>query len=233
MKKTLLLALFTVILYAGCTKNYYTPVPRFIVENLVDFSINANMQFYVTTISIKHNQGEQEHVSLSVEGLPDGLSYRFVSDSSGIAPLTTNIYYQDSSAKIGTYKVNLVVEGSSSGTVRYPFTITVDPIPECTDGLIGQYLCGDACVGPNFNDNVTKDPLVPNRIYFNNFNNRGIRLYADIYCRTSSNLIVPSQVINGDVYSGSGYYYYDNGKVNLSIFYTRNGSGSCRVFAVK
>lgn len=232
MRKIFFLAL-TVILYAGCTKNYYTPVPRFVVENLIDFSINANIQMYVASISIKHNKGEQEHVSLSVEGLPEGLSYRFIGDSSGIAPISTNIYYRDSSAKVGTYKVNLVVNGSNSGIVRYPFTIKVDPVPECTDGLIGQYLCDDACAGNNFSDNVTKDPVIPNRIYFSNFNNNGTRLYADIYCRTSSNIYVPSQVINGNVYQGNGYYYYDNGKVNMSIFYTKNGAGSCRVFAVK
>lgn len=233
MKKILLLA-FTVVLFAGCTKDYYTPVPRFVVENLTDFSINANTQLYVASISINHNKGEQEHVSLSVEGLPEGLSYKFVGDSSGIAPISTNIYYRDSLAKVGTYKVNLVVDGSSSGIVRYPFTITVTPVPECTADLIGQYSCGDLCVGgPNFNDNVTKDPVVPNRIYFNNFNNQGIRLYADIYCRTSSNVYMPPQNINGTVYQGSGYYYFDNGKVNLSILYTKNGSLSCRVFAVK
>lgn len=209
MKKTFLLFMLFCIALSSCKKdNNSTQPTTYRIDNITDIQ----MQYYpgsstYLSYTVNYVGPIQETVTLSLSGLPAGITVD-TNAHTGIPTFGTNfIITNDGTAKAGTYTITLNCVGSKTGTKSYTFKLKVLPAPQCTSSVTGFYTQGYDCSGARFSDNVSVDPLgTPNRIYFSNFANLGVNVYADLTCLSSS-LTIPRQYIGGHMYRGSGSFY--------------------------
>jgi hypothetical protein len=237
MKKvSFIIALFAVIV-GGCTKNYYrdndATKPSYRVDGIRDFSISEDNPQYSMVLELVYMNKEQENVSVSVEGLPQGM-YAEVLGGSGIPSFTANVNFYDSSAVPGTYQAKVVTTGSVTGKKSFIVNITVQPIVDCRNDLAGVYSGQSFCAASGmYTASVSVSPTVSKRILIDNFENSGFQVYASVICGQNS-INLPSQMVNGVVYSGSGYYYtntFGNRTLYLSYnkLFANGGTTSCNV----
>lgn len=209
MKKTLLLFMLFCIALSSCKKDNNSTLPTtYRVDNITDMQL----QYYPGSstylqYSVNYVGPIQETVTLSLSGLPAGISTDTESHTGVPSFNTTFIITNDGTAKAGTYTVTLNCVGSKTGAKSYTFKLKVLPAPQCTSTVTGTYTNGNDCMGNYFSDNVVVDPAgASNRIYFNNFANLGVRVYADLTCMNNT-LTIPRQYIGGHMYRGSGNFY--------------------------
>lgn len=235
-KVSFIIALLAVII-GGCTKNYYrdseSTNPTYRVDGIQDFWLSEDNPQNAININVVYMNKEQENVTVSVEGLPQGL-YAQVFNGSGIPTFNTQISFYDSSAAPGTYKVQLVTTGSVTGRKAFTINVTIKPIVDCKNSLTGVYTGQSFCAASGmFMANVTPSPTVARRILIDNFENSGFQVYVNLVC-TQNAINMPAQTINGVVYSGSGYFY-DNAMGNQTIYlsyskrFSTGGMTSCNV----
>lgn len=105
----------------------------YIVSGLTDINIGLFMDSAILIMGVQHVSGQQQKVSFSVSGMPDGITATLTPES-GIPPFTTTIRFQSSYAKAGTYPVK--VKGVSASGVENSYTIDMKvsgtPIPCAT-----------------------------------------------------------------------------------------------------
>jgi hypothetical protein len=237
MKKLSFIIAATVVLFSGCTKNYYGDEftnPSYRVDGVTDFSISEDNPQFNLNLSLVYMNSEQENVNVTVEGLPGGI-YPTYYNNSGIPSFEAYIQFYDSSAVPGTYEAKLVTKGSITGKKTYPFIITVKAPVDCKNDLTGSYAAQNFCSSgsSSFAETISASPTVPKRILIDNFENSGFQIYANLNCNTGQ-LIVPSQFVNGATYAGSGYFYTTSSggrSVYFSYYKTFSGGGttSCNV----
>lgn len=144
---TIALILLVVSLFAACKKKEENNSMRFMVNNVSDVFIN---QYTDTTIflmpEIEYLSGDQEPVTLSLSGLPDGVT----------AEQTSIIGYPTYAVRIplycyakseGSYPITLTAKGVKSGTQTLVFNLNIKgrSCPQYA-GLVGYYtanVCGE------------------------------------------------------------------------------------------
>ena len=226
MKK---ITFFIILLIAGigCTKNYYgSGDGSYHIDGLSGVSLSQDAPARTMYITVTYDGQPQENVTLSFENLPAGM-YATLYTPSGYPTFSSQIQFYDSSAAIGTYRVNLIATGEKTGRKVLPITITITAPPECASTFTGNWMGSNGCTGSSsYTETLATDASVVNRVKLNNFENSGITLYADIKC-TGRTVTLPLQTVNGVSYSGNGYFYTSGAAYFLRISYTRtNGSST-------
>ena len=212
--------LLCVIAYAECEKSYTQARPDYIVNGIHDISMVNNSlptgSPTSLTLSISYDAqsyAAQEEVSLSLSGLPAGITMDTTWITKGYPTFTTTLNLYDTSAvgvTPGTYTITLTTTGSSTGKKTFPFTLKVSNMPSCTAALVGYYGdCYSSCVGSYYTDSLYNDPVTPNKVWFSNFFHTGHAVYAVLNCNNMQ-LTIPSQSINGVIYSASYLSVYNH-----------------------
>ncbi|PZF72489.1 hypothetical protein [Taibaiella soli] len=215
MKKSYLLPLVVSIGLFSCTKSgtdttsgtgANTNKTSYKVNGVVDVSIqnNPDSNTSVTTLTITDTLKSAQKITLSLDGLPNGVTGT-LSNTSGYPTYTSVLTFVDASnATPGVYPIKLNCEGSISGKASYTINLTVRADHDYANDWIGtadaitRLVNGDP--GPSFTETITHGDR-PNRVVFHNFFNDGVDVYADIR-PDGENVDIPSQTINGAIYSG-------------------------------
>jgi hypothetical protein len=232
MKKLFLLfAIAAVGLWAckkGDTVNVYTgSMPAFIVTGITDVNLqNSGTIEAFLELSVQYEDSTQQQVTLSLSALPAGIALDSTWQKSGYPTFSTSLVFYDTTsagATPGTYPMTLTATTASGAKKTYTFNIKVKAQTPCTTFFLGKYTnCQDLCVSSsNYTDSIYNDPTVVNKVWFSNFANSGHAVYG-IYNCNSEVLTIPSQVVNGVTYSGSGDVFSVH-SFNMDIFI--NGSG--------
>ena len=226
-KSTLLVALLAITI-GSCTKKYETNVPYvppYHLDGITDLTVNADNPSASMQIGVTYQNSNQERVTLSLEGMPAGLTYNIINPS-GYPSFSSFISFFDSSAAIGTYTVNLVAKGDKSGKVKFPFTVMVTEIPDCAAGFTGaNFSASNFCTSGSYTEGITL--LSANHVQFTNFEGTGVHLNATFNC-TTGDVTIPTQTINGFIYAGSGSFgsFGTNQEVVISYSKQPVGGGS-------
>lgn len=217
----------------SCTKptvnNYINSgTPSFTVEGITNLTfINNNTYSASMYLSVQYNDSAQSLVTLSLSGLPSGLTIDTSWVSSGYPTFSTSLVIFDSTlagATPGVYTVNLNATTASGITRSYPFRITVKAATPCTSAVTGKYnLCQTCSSSIYYTDSVYADGNVANKIWFNNFDNTGQKVFGLLTC-SNGTITIPSQTIGSYTFSGSGSF----GSMYISMGVIINGS-SCSV----
>lgn len=102
----------------------------YIVSGLTDINIGLYRDSAILIIGVQHVTGQQQKVSFSVSGMPDGITATLTPES-GIPPFTTTIRFQSSYAKAGTYPIKIKGMSASGKENSYgiDMKVTGTPIP--------------------------------------------------------------------------------------------------------
>jgi hypothetical protein len=213
LKRFFLLITIAVVVSCKKTTNNTTsnfPLPPFIINGITDVTFTNGSNYSVSLpITVQYEDSTQETVSLSLTGLPTGVTMDTTIIRTGIPTFSTVITLSDTlSAGLnpGSYSVNLVAEGSKSGTKTYPFNIIAVSPASCTSNsnVLGNYsYCFSSSLSSTYVDSITADPLITNKVWFGNVYGKGVRLFGYYDCNTK-NITIPTQVAAGVTYLGSG-----------------------------
>ena len=235
MRKALLL--FIVIgAFASCLKkdnvvNNYTTAgsvqPAFAVYGISDMLfVNDASYGNMLNLTVQYLDSVQENVTLSLAGMPPGITMDTTWINSGIPTFTTTLNLFDTNATgvtPGSYPVTLTATTASGKKKNYPFNLKVAAMPT---GFLGKYnTCTTSCGGVvNYSDSIYVDASVPNKVWFANFANTGSAVYALI--SNPEILTVPSQTISGVTYSGNANLFLAGHSMGITI---HRGTSSCSI----
>lgn len=141
---TIALFLLVVSLFPACKKKEENNNMRFLVNNVSDVVIN---QYTDTTIfitpEIKYLSGDQEPVTLTISGLPDGVIAEHIS-ANGYPTYAVRMPLKCYFKTEGSYPITLTAKGIKSGTQTLVFNLIVKA-KTCPDygGLLGEYKSTD------------------------------------------------------------------------------------------
>jgi hypothetical protein len=179
------------------------------------------------SITMEYLNSAQEYLTLSLEGVPQGVGYT-ITPSSGYAPFSATIYLTDTAAAPGTYNLVLKSKGATTGEKAFNIKLTILGAPSIFEGITGQYLSSySSCFGSSSNviHTITRKSPTSDTIVINNFMNTGTNLNA-IVTAPMGNLVVYQQVLpysgfNWEV-TGSGYLNFNSStsivtSINLSL----------------
>ena len=225
-KKSALLIALVAITLNSCTKKYEGPyVPPYHIDGINDITVNANSPSNGMSLNVTYENSAQERITLSLENVPAGMTYT-IANPTGYPSFSSFINFFDSSAAVGTYKVNLVATGDKSKAVKFPFNIVVTDIPDCAgDFAHADFTASNVCSSGSYTEGVTL--LSSNHVQFTNLEGAGIHLNATFNCLAGT-LTVPSQTINGFVYTGTGGFTSFGTNQEIWIMYSKTpvGGGS-------
>ena len=234
MKKTCLLIALAVVAIVSCNKTtnnttVIAPLPAFTVNGIHDISLQNGGSYYGVSlpITVQYSDSAQEVVTLSLSALPPGIAIDTTWVTSGIPTFNTTLTFIDSTAAgatPGNYPMTLTATGSSTKTKTYSFNLKVIAQPSCADSYTGTYThCTSYCYsGSYYADNITADATIPNKIWLNNVNNAGTKIYAMVNCNSSS-ISIPNQVSGGVIYYGSGVAYTSH-QLSFNLYNSNTGN---------
>lgn len=214
------LLLITVTLFFGISFNSCTKtedkdvfVEPYIVQGIADLELKKGFQGYAYAqlpILIDYKNSKQEKVSLSLEGVPPGISYT-VTPTSGYAPFNAFITLYDTAATAGDYTLRLKTQTASTDERTFDFNLKVWPTPDCVEALIGTYNTGGSGCYPfySYTSNITRKSPGSSAIVFENFLNTALNLEGIVSCKNASITIEKQTFTYSNVnyeISGSGYY---------------------------
>jgi hypothetical protein len=226
LKRLLLPVLLCGTLLPACKSddsNNVTPTSQVRVDGLADVNV-ARGRTTTQAISIS-TTGTQEATTLSLRGLPAGVTAA-LSTTSGTPTFTCTITFTaEASAIIGTASTVTLTATTPDGLKKeYTFKVTVVAPTECTNELTGVHNATNSCGGPSYSVIITPHPNnVNTRVDLDNLSNNGMDCYADLDCGART-LIIPSQAsVNGWFISGTGSWTTTQMQVSVTYKYS-NGT---------
>lgn len=191
------------------TNNYITTnnMDAVAVEGLTSVEIRKGLAANLPLV-ISYNASTQQKVTLSVTGLPDGITSVFYGPAIGYPTFGTSLTLYDTSTSAptiaGDYHAIFTITGETGYRRQLPFTISV---LDYDDSLCAAWLTGiyTACKidTTHFSDTATADASISNKLWFSNFANRHIRINA-IYDCDNRSFTIPTQIAGTDTISGTG-----------------------------
>lgn len=237
MRRTLVLLSFAAVAIASCKKkseNTATPLsmPTYTVDGIHDLTITYNSttrSMVVLPVTVQYQDSLQRPVTLSLSELPAGITMDNDWVTTGYPTFSTVLTFYDTSANKaanGTYPLTLTASGSA-GAKTYTFNLKVVEEQSCSADIIDNYSdCNSNCSG-FYRDTIYADASVTNKIWFKNFDRTGKKVYAMYKCADNS-FIIPPQVVDGEVFSGKGFYVYASGSTGRLISINlKEGNTSC------
>jgi len=235
--KRYLLIIFTTIAITGCKKTVTTnvianPYPSYVIEGLSDMSF-TNYEFTSGTMTLKfdYTDSVQQYLTLSLSGLPNGITIDTSWIKTGLVPFTDNLIFYDTVAGgtiPGIYPVTLTVTTNSGEQRSFSFKMHVNPMPTA---FLGKYVnCSAACVaGITYTDSLYIDPIVKNKLWFSNFNNTGHAGYGYILSGNGGEgaINIPPQTIGDTTYATTEPSYINiTGHISTIDLYLSSGATS-------
>lgn len=138
MKKALLLSLLSAILLLACSKEEKKAEDSFIVNGISDLSLAKDTEIYLP-LEIKHVAGTQEKVTITVEGLPSGVTAEATPQSGTPTYVTSVRFHASEDAIEGSKQIRIKAAGASGATKTYDFALNVTRQINCGTKLIGTY----------------------------------------------------------------------------------------------
>lgn len=216
------------ILIISCNKAE-DPKIDFNINGLADVTLDENGSV-VKNLTIEHLNGPAEQVTLTIDGLPDGISASF-NISTGQPPFDATLYIKDDSSKGDIYEVNVLARSASGIEHAYPFKITTLQ-KTCTKKASGLYEGTSTCrdgQGQIYNYiNFEEDSVSKDRLYFVWQQNP---LYVDVNCNTKQ-LTMPLQTSGDHKISGDGYLTENYTVIRLNYIEWDNNGDSISCFAI-
>jgi hypothetical protein len=96
----------------------------YIVSGLTDINIGLYRDSAIMIIGVQHISGQQQKVSFSVSGMPDGITATLTPES-GIPPFATTARFLSSYAKAGTYPIKFTGVSESGKENSYTIDMKV------------------------------------------------------------------------------------------------------------
>lgn len=227
MRKAYLLIALASISFVACkrTDNSNVKLPAaFRVDGITDIAVERDSMNVLGPIEVTMPGGQQERVSLFVNGLPQGVT-AMVSPETGTTDFMSMITFRASdAAAVGHYPV-MITAKSGAGEKTYDMTVHVMPISECGMRMAGEFEAVDQCdtnTNPKYDVAVIPSTDKTNRINVVGFFSGGIpgipaTVYANLDCN-SKTLTVPEQTLqNVFKVSGTGAYTRDQITVNYTL----------------
>lgn len=204
----------------------------FSVSGLTDVLLSENgSEELVLNVDLK--QGSPEQVTLSVEGLPDGVSASF-NTTTGQPNFESKLFIKDDSSSGGVYDVTLMATSASG--VAHPYNFKLTTLEKtCAEKLSDIYLCTITYKnggGKIFNNlKVSEDDLVHDKM---NFIWGGDLLYINVDCNTNK-VTMPLQYTADASVRGDGYVDEDYSviRINYTEYYDNGDSVGCIAYFKK
>jgi hypothetical protein len=237
MKKVALFALLCLFM-AACTKNYYSAstLPAFTVSGIEAVTLQqGSLTEAALSLTVKYEDSTQGNVTLSVSGLPAGVSLDTTQVMSGIPTFRTSLIFYDTSAtapaKPGTYPITITCTSATAAQKKFTFNMTVLPVQSVTANVVGKYNnCSSSCIGGVYTDSVYADTGVVNKIYFHNFMSTGQTVYANVTVENQEPgeylITIPQQTVNGYTFFTNEGTYFNNEIFLEEVEYQFNGNTS-------
>lgn len=238
MRKAYLLFTLLCIGLASCKPGTNNKPTTYTVGNVHNIELSQGEQ-YAFDLFLNYIGPIQENVSLSMEGLPAGISVDF-SKWGGIPSFTTEVVLRNNSADPGVYDVTLVTDGTETGRKTYGYTITVKTDPLC--GTLGTYTYTAVCDPLDSSLVVATSEVVTaaqvpvedavNPVRFENFGRRGWVVIANINCATGK-IEIPIQSVGGGLeVGGTGTFTASGMQVSYTI-YSSSAPVSCNFTLIR
>ena len=207
MKHLLPFLLGVTLLAAACNKNGADPMSVYTVNGVQDVTIERGGVASLAMV-VEHKEGPQGTVSLSLKGLPDGVTASFTPGASGTPTFSTGVTFSATTlADTGTFPLTVEAASAEMGSKAYQMKLQVKLAPDCSADRFGTYATTEVCVPGQFTYSSTVlAGNAANRILFKDFADyAGLDIYADLECLLRT-ITIPSQTMNGITVSGSGSF---------------------------
>lgn len=229
MKKILLLLTLSAIVFSGCKKKtpvapYYPPDSgdlQYTIEGVKDTTLEQTGQVKLQ-LFVKKISGTVESISLSVTGLPAGAQYVF-SPGAGQVSYNAVVTFNTLRVPAGDYPIKIVGAGSKTGLKNFDMVLKVLPYSNPAVGLMGTFTETRNCstTGSKTHSVNIDTSGGNNKIKMLGFYAGGTSydVQAEINPSTKS-ITIPSQLISGATFAGSGTYTDST----ITVNYTANNS---------
>jgi hypothetical protein len=171
---------FATFAFSACSKNEpktTTPVDsnamKYTINGVTDKSIDWNTDTIMMPLSLVYEKGNQEKVTLSVEGLPAHM-YPAFETKTGVPSFSTIMYLCNQVSKTnpgGSYNLKVVAKTDKDSIKSIPMQLTVGaPPPPCEQVIAGKY--NNLQVSPALNDvsgETTIEVIGKEKILLKNF----------------------------------------------------------------
>ena len=225
------LPLLILIFYCACGK-IAEPNIEYDVDGIHDVSIVENGNVRVM-LNVNPKSKKSELVTLSLSGLPSGVSYSF-NNTVGEPPFSTELYIKDDSSKGGDYQVQLLSNSASGKNHSYDFKLTTAD-KSCAKKISGMYQATAIC-RDNTGDILNRLEVTPDSSNINmlHFVWRGKIMNLIINCNKNQ-VTLPAQTIDNYKISGSGYIDANYSIINFDYIERHNNGDtvSCNMHMVK
>jgi|GEM_PF-5812930 hypothetical protein len=199
----------------------------YIVGGLSDMSISWEDEKQMP-LAITYTAGDQEQLSLSVEGAPEGVTVSF-DVVKGLPPFVSILMIKTNVSKDGVYPLNLICETSKGKKKSFPFTLTI-ATTDCRDYIPKNVSCINECMNKTTTNVIKKDAVNGDLILIykievtkGGWNAEFIDVPARVNCNNKTFTIEEGEYLNA---AGSLDYYYlqgsgsfTNDKVNLEVVF--------------
>lgn len=224
----LLLAVWLSIAIISCSKKddnqlqqAYIDNANFAISMPTEFSVEKGKAVLVNVVIAEGTNGTaQEEVSISVSGLPPGITYT-VSPLKGTPTYNAQIMFHTSaSVDEGVYNIKVLGSTPSGATKVVDAKLTVLPVENCAAARAGLYNVLDACTTGTYNymSQVTTVTGNADVVYINNFADLGTSISVMVTLDCADNtLTIPSQTLGLFTISGSGTFTNNQITLNYTV----------------
>lgn len=198
---------------ASCNKPAPPPI-SFSITGFKDVALAENGS-EIVPVKVILEGGTNEQVTLSVEGLPTGVSAYFTVETNK-PDFTSNLYLKDDSSKGGNYTVTLKGTSGEGVVKEYPFLLTTLD-KTCAKKTSGFYngtttrRTGNGDVFTNYN--FWLDPVNADRLLFK-VNNDTVHMILNC---NKNQLTIPRQDVGS--YKIQGYGFIDQNYTIIDFYY--------------
>lgn len=226
MKKLTLIALSAALVFTACKKNTYdnnnNPTPAdsnsYIVNGITDFSVAQEKEF-VMALSVTHEKGEQQQVTLSNGELPKGVYISFEPQKGIPAFASVVTIHTSDSTPVGIHHIKITASGNKSSKVKeFPVAMTVTKGAPCGFKLGGTYSVTKDCslngaawetevFGSSQDYNISFRSLPYASSWYST--------KAVIDCDNRTVIIPPQMTVNTDSIMGTGTFNYTGMQITM------------------
>ncbi len=212
----------TLIFLAGCSKDDVRPRSfSYSIDTVQDLSLRRGASIGIPVmINAGSDSGAAETVTLSLKGLPAGVTAT-IQPSSGIPGFAANVLvFAGMNSSLGTYPVRLVGRSEQATVVERPFNLTVRS-EDCAMDFVGAARDGSRlCARPgnqNFSSDIVPGPGV-GQLLISNFANYQVDAIVDLNCDRGTVAIAPKTYQGAFSLSGQGTFTPNT--ITLRIIYS-------------
>lgn len=184
-------------------------------------------------LSINTESKRSEQISLSISGLPEGITANF-NNTTGQPPFDTELYMRDDSSKAGSYDVEIISSGVSGTVHNHKFTLTTVE-KTCAKKIAGKFRSTTFCrVNRGQVLGLVDIYVDPNNLSQLNFKWNNETMVLIVNCGTSE-IILPSQKLDNYTISGTGKVDQNYSVINFD-YIEEHPSGdtiSCNMHMIK